>query len=224
MDKNDNNVEEIIPENIEDSRIVDEALEELIIFDQENPTVVEGGKNNVRKILHERMEQNEAALKEFDMFTEKLFNKVSNLGDKGLITPLMTAAVNADIHVVNILIEAGAEVNTEVEETGETALTLVREELVLKRLVKSSTKLHQKTRFIREEDIKEQLKTAASAEDNHDLVKIIEATCPEERFTKLEREEMEELFLLVPVYKQIRERLLVAGGYDVRNLKNPETK
>ena len=130
-------------------------------------------------------------------------------------TVLMVAAENGLLETVNSLIAKGADIHVQLKEDEETALTLVREELVLIRLVQSSETLSQKTKLIKEEDVRAHL--------NPDLVSVIQKACPEERFSEAETTQMKELFQNVPVYKIIREKLLKAGGCDVRQL-NENTK
>ena len=141
-------------------------------------------------------------------------------------TALMFAAENGHDKIVDILVEAGAEVNTEAENEGETALTLVREELVLIRLMQSSHKLIQKTSSMKEEDVRAELSNAESVAgtDDVDLVSVIEKACPQERFSVEEIEELKRLLQQVPLYKTVREKLLEEGGYDVTDIKNPATR
>ena len=141
-------------------------------------------------------------------------------------TALMFAAENGHSKIVDILLEAGAEVNAEAQTKAETALTLVREELVLIRLMQSSDKLVQKTSSLKEEDVRAKLRNAKSVTgmDDVDLVSVIEKACPHERFSVEEIEELKRLLHRVPYYKAIREKLLVEGGYDTLKIKNPETR
>ena len=141
-------------------------------------------------------------------------------------TALMFAAENGHSKIVDILLEAGAEVNAEAEIEGETALTLVREELVLMRLMQSSDKLVQKTHSMKEEDVRAKLSNAelVAEMDDVDLVAVIEKTCSEDRFSGEEIEELKRLLHRVPLYKTIREKLLVEGGYDTLKIKNPATR
>ena len=139
-------------------------------------------------------------------------------------TALMFAAENGHDTIVDILLEAEADVNAEAG--NETALTLVREELVLIRLMQSSHKLVQKTSSMKEEDVRVELSNAESVAgtDNVDLVSVIEKACPQERFSGEEIEELNRLLQQVPLYKTVREKLLEEGGYDVANIKNPVTR
>ena len=141
-------------------------------------------------------------------------------------TALMFAAENGHDKIVDILLEAGAEVNAEAETEGESALTLVREELVMMRLMQGSHKLVQKTSFMTEEDVRSKLSDVESVAgtDGVNLVSVIEKTCPQERFSVEEIEELKRLLHRVPLYKTVREKLLEEGGYDVMNIKNPATR
>ena len=144
-----------------------------------------------------------------------------NIRTKEGRTALMFAVENGHDKIVDILLEAGADVNAESEKEGETALTLVREELVLMSLMQSSHKLVQKTSFMKEEDVRAILSNAASVAgtDDADLVSVIEKALPGE-----EIEELKRLLQQVLLYKTIREKLLEEGGYDTRKIKNPETR
>ena len=136
---------------------------------------------------------------------------------------LCVAAENGHIHLVNALIEAGADINAELEGCNETALTLMREELVLTKLAKKS--LWRKT-FIREEDVKNILNVENSNNGwpIHDLVEVVEKACPSVQFSLHEKLQLENAFEKVPMYRSIRENLLKAGGYDVRNIKHQEIR
>ena len=126
-------------------------------------------------------------------------------------TVSMMAARYGLSETINSLITKGADINAELKEGEETALTLLREELVLMRLVQSSETLSQKTKLMKEEDVRTHL--------NPDLISVIEKACPGERFSEAERIHMKELFQKVPVYKTIRENLLKAGGFDVQHIE-----
>ena len=141
-------------------------------------------------------------------------------------TALMFAAENGYDNIVDILLKAGAKVNAEAKKDGETALTLVREELVLMRLVQLNYKLARKTHFMKEKDVSSQLNNEESIAqmDAEKFVSIIKIACPGETFSEEETDEMESLFQQVPVYKAIREKLLENGGYDIQNIENPETR
>ena len=138
-------------------------------------------------------------------------------------TALMGAAREGKKGVVKILIDKGADVNVEAKKDSETALTLVREELVLLRSVQLL--YPQKTRFMREENINTELKLEESKtnQETADLISVIERACGE-RFTRQEKEIIKKQFEKLPTYKAIREKLLIAGGYDVRNIENQKTK
>ena len=141
-------------------------------------------------------------------------------------TALMLAAENGYDNIVDILLKAGAKVNAEAKKDGETALTLVREELVLMRLIQLNYKLARKTRFMKEKDVSSQLNNEESIAqmDAENFVSIIKIACPGETFSEEENDEMKSLFQQVPVYKAIREKLLENGGYDIQNIENPETR
>ena len=83
-----------------------------------------------------------------------------NARDEDGWTALMKAAREGQKGVVKILIDNGADVNVEAKKDAETALTLVREELVLLRSVQLL--YPQKTRFMREENINTELKLEES--------------------------------------------------------------
>ena len=144
--------------------------------------------------------------------------------DDGM-TALMFAANNGHEKIVDALIKAGAEVNAQRESDGETALTLVREELVLIRLAQSSIQ-NDVVKFLKEETVREKLrdKQLAAEHKASDYVDVIEKECPNETLSEFEKDQLRKTFEEIPVYKTIREKLLKAGGYDVTNIKNPETK
>ena len=117
--------------------------------------------------------------------------------------------------------------NAELRKDGETALTLVREELILANLAQSAldSKRHISIK-IEEESIKKLLYSEENVTEMepHDYVKVIMNAYIDDNFTSKERKDMANKFSRVPVYKKIRENLLKAGGYDVREIKNRQTR
>ena len=147
-----------------------------------------------------------------------------NVRSKEGRTALMFAAENGHAKIVDILLEAGPEVNAEVENEGETALTLVREELVLIRLMQCSQQLFTKTHGINEKDIRTVLDQAESNSEDTDLIEIIERACPDLQFSTEDKEEMKKESERIPEYKTIRDNLLEAGACNVREIKHPQTR
>ena len=144
-----------------------------------------------------------------------------NRKDNNGRTALMLAAEGGHSEAVDILLEAGAKVHIQSASDKETALTLVREERVLLRLIQSSAQLISRTRHLTEEDIRNQLEKERSKDDPRNVLKVIEFL--DEQLTSAERAEMKEGLEQIPVFKSIRERLLKSAGYDVRQVHHHET-
>ena len=130
--------------------------------------------------------------------------------------------------VLNILIESGFQVSKKLKKErtdDETPLTLIREERILRILAQSVVDAA-KAKTIKEEDIRKVLDEHQMSlqRDAHDYVKIIEMAYPEGDFSSKEIREMAKKFKQVPVYKKIREQILLGGSYDVSKIKNAETR
>ena len=147
-----------------------------------------------------------------------------NRKDQNGRTALMLAAEGGHSEAVDVLLEAGAEIHIQSASNKETALTLVREERVLLRLIQSSAQLISRTRHLTEEDIRNQLEKERSKDDLRNVLKVIESEFLDEQLTSAERAEMEEGLEQIPVFKSIREMLLKSAGYDVRQVHHTETR
>ena len=132
-------------------------------------------------------------------------------------TALMLAAERCHSRAVDVLLEAGAKVHIQSASDKETALTLVREERVLLRLIQSSV------RNLTEEDIRNQIDKERTDEDSRYFLKVMKPLLPDD-LSSTERSEIEEKLKQIPVFKSIREKLLKSGGYDVRQILHPETR
>ena len=199
-------------------------------------TVQKGQKNTMDALLdacadpdaqdeHGRTSLMFAAEKGHKNIVKTLVRKTSlNVKSTEGRTALMFAAENGHSKVVDILLEAGAEVNAEAEKEGETAFTLVREELVLIRLMQCSEKLSQKTKLIKEEDIRTELDHAEAHEEDTDLTEVVVRACQDVQFSTEEKDEMKKEFERIPEYQTIREHLLKAGAYNIQEIKHPETR
>ena len=139
---------------------------------------------------------------------------------------------------MDVLLRASADVKVEVDKDGETALTLVREELVLMRLLTDVSKkelnylitgrsIDQKICFMKEEDIiraERYFQESNTRQEPPSVISIIEKACGES-FTEKQKEEIGEMFnKMIPKYKAIRKKLLVAGGYDMQKVKKQNTQ
>ena len=142
------------------------------------------------------------------------------------LTPLMKAALAGNLEQVKGLIAQGAGQLHAQGEGNETALTLTREGNVIKQIVASVKELRAKTKHLKEEDIATELEEeTATVLDSIDYTRMIENLCPNEAFKREEIIVLEKKFrTILPVYKAIREKLLKAGAYDVRTIKNQETR
>ena len=144
-------------------------------------------------------------------------------GDR--LTPLMKAALVGNLQQVEGLITDRAQLYKQ-GEGNETALTLTKEEKVIKQIVTSVKELRAKTKHLKEEDIAMKLEEEkATILDSIDYTYLIERLCLKERLSRKEVEKLEKKFReTLPVYKAIKEKLLKEGAYDVRTIKNPETR
>ena len=136
--------------------------------------------------------------------------------DKNGKTPLMVASEKGYSEIVDILLESRAEVNAEWDE--ETALTLARDKLALERSEISRSYFSQFTPIV-----KQALKSRKQGTDVEDFLKIIKKECPDETLPAEVEVKIREKFVVVEKYQSIREKLLRAGGFDLRD-KTPETK
>ena len=128
-------------------------------------------------------------------------------------------------NMVSDLSEASKQVKKRERLDKETALTLLRDERILRIFAQSSIET-KKAKVMREEDIKKTLdKERIPLEgEAHDYVRIIEMTYPENEFSSKEKRNMAEKFKQFAVYKEMRESLLKAGQYDVTKIQNPEKR
>ena len=142
------------------------------------------------------------------------------------LTPLMKAALAGNLEQVKGLIAQGAGQLHAQGEGNETALTLTREENVIKHIVASLKELRAKTKHLKVEDIAKELEEeTATVLDSIVYTRMIENLCTNEAFKREEIIVLEKKFrTILPVYKAIREKLLKAGAYDVRTIKNQETR
>ena len=136
--------------------------------------------------------------------------------DKNGKTPLIVASENGHSEIVDILLEKGAKVNEEWDE--ETALTLARDEIAVERSEISRSYFSQFTPIVRQA-----LKSRKPGTDVEDFLKIIKKECPDETLPLEVEDKIREKFEVVEKYQGIREKLLRAGGYDLRD-KTSETK
>ena len=185
-------------------------------------SLVEGGP--------EISEENMSASEESHRKSTKELSKMRvdvNARDKKKRTALMLAAANGKSMVVDALVKAGATVNAELRKDGETALTLMREELILARLAQSALDSKRPINVnIEEETIKRCLYSEENVTEMepHDYVKVVVNAYIDDNFSSKERKDMANKFSRVPVYRKIRENLLKAGGYDVREIRNRHTR
>ena len=159
------------------------------------------------------------------------------------ITAMMFPAENGEADIVNTLIEAGPKVNVEDERDAETALTFVREELVLPILIQSlylkNDAIHKGENIIAELYFEE----SQTKQEIYDLNAVIERACMKSftvrkekmiagQFEKLpsyetitdelaygnnrtqeEKNSIEKKFEKLTTYRTIREKLLTSEGW-----------
>ena len=164
------------------------------------------------------------------------YNAEIDVQNKDGETALMKAAQEGYEEVVDILIQAGADVNTESKEKGETALTLVREELTLMKLLKqypvrmqddSDRNVISKIKSLTEDDVARELNIVKGRGYN-DLTTVIIGLLSKDSKRKRSRQRpcyiSPDVFVKFNRCKDIQDKLLLNGGYDVRRLKGEKTR
>ena len=145
---------------------------------------------------------------------------------------IMLAAEYGRKDAVGQLITAGAKVNDHFEKMRETALTLVREELVVLRLAQSAGQSDD-VKSITEDEIRCQLDARNSnTMDSLDYVNMLgDILCQKSKDNNLGPKELKDWlkelrgkFEAIPNYTAIRLLLLRSGGFDVRHIQYRETR
>ena len=137
-------------------------------------------------------------------------------------TALMLAAGQGHPGVVALLLKHGADANA-LSKKRETALCRVREERIVRKLIKKEAKVW----TVSEEDIRRHIRDteAPPSGEPEEYIRAFRATCPDISLSPEEIERLEDTMRArLAGCTAVREILLRAGGYDVREVDNPEAR